>query len=72
MVKVTLDGVVLAESNDTIVVEGNHYFPPADVRKSEYFSDSNTRYIISDLSAIHQELTLVEKLYLSLERVRSV
>ena len=24
----TLDGTVLAESDDTVVVEGNHYFPP--------------------------------------------
>lgn len=26
------NGTVLAESGDTVVVEGNHYFPPADVR----------------------------------------
>ena len=24
---------VIAESEDTVVVEGNHYFPPADVRE---------------------------------------
>jgi uncharacterized protein (DUF427 family) len=34
MVRVTLDDHVLAESNDTIVVEGNHYFPPTSVRTS--------------------------------------
>ncbi|KAF9049539.1 DUF427-domain-containing protein [Hymenopellis radicata] len=39
--KVTLDGTVLAESNDTIVIENNHYFPPSSV-KQELFSDSNT------------------------------
>ncbi len=29
MVKAIWNGAVLAESNDTIVVEGNHYFPPS-------------------------------------------
>ncbi|KAI0643166.1 DUF427-domain-containing protein [Trametes meyenii] len=28
MVKVTLNDTVLAESDKTVVVEGNHYFPP--------------------------------------------
>ncbi|OBZ71257.1 hypothetical protein A0H81_08646 [Grifola frondosa] len=28
MVKVSLSGTVLADSDDTITVEGNHYFPP--------------------------------------------
>jgi uncharacterized protein (DUF427 family) len=32
---------VLAESDDTIVVEGNHYFPQ-DSMRSEYFRASNT------------------------------
>ena len=31
----------LAESDKTIVVEGNHYFPPEAVNK-EYFQPSNT------------------------------
>jgi uncharacterized protein (DUF427 family) len=26
-------GAVLAESDDTVVVEGNHYFPPGAVRR---------------------------------------
>jgi uncharacterized protein (DUF427 family) len=30
--RATWNGEVLAESADTVVVEGNHYFPPADVR----------------------------------------
>jgi uncharacterized protein (DUF427 family) len=41
MVKVTLNNVVLAESDNTVVVEGNHYFPPDSV-KTEYFQESNT------------------------------
>ncbi|MFI4958122.1 MAG: DUF427 domain-containing protein [Lysobacterales bacterium] len=31
---------VLAESDDTVVVEGNHYFP-ADSLRQEYFRDSD-------------------------------
>ncbi|OCB85011.1 DUF427-domain-containing protein [Sanghuangporus baumii] len=31
MVKVALNDTVLAESSDTVVVEGNHYFPPDSV-----------------------------------------
>ncbi|KAF9447301.1 DUF427-domain-containing protein [Macrolepiota fuliginosa MF-IS2] len=43
-VKVTIGDHVLAESSDTIVVEGNHYFPPDAVTKSE-FSDSKTQTV---------------------------
>jgi uncharacterized protein (DUF427 family) len=39
MAQATWNGVVLAESDDTIVVEGNHYFPP-DAIKDEYFVTS--------------------------------
>ncbi|MCW6036269.1 DUF427 domain-containing protein [Spirulina subsalsa FACHB-351] len=46
MAKVTLNGVLLAESNNCEVVEGNYYFPP-DALKTEYFSDSNTHTICS-------------------------
>jgi uncharacterized protein (DUF427 family) len=28
MAKATIDGTVIADSDETIVVEGNHYFPP--------------------------------------------
>jgi uncharacterized protein (DUF427 family) len=33
---------MIAESNETIVVEGNHYFPPASVKK-EYLTSSDTK-----------------------------
>jgi len=36
------NGQVLAESDDTVVVEGNHYFPPESLNK-EFFSGSDTR-----------------------------
>jgi uncharacterized protein (DUF427 family) len=35
---------ILAESNDTIVVEGNHYFPPNDI-KQVYFQPSETHTV---------------------------
>ncbi len=39
--KATWNGATLAESDDTVVVENNHYFP-ADSIHAEYFADSNT------------------------------
>ena len=42
--KAIYKGVTIAESNDTIVVEGNHYFPPDSIKKV-YFKGSNTRSI---------------------------
>lgn len=42
MVKAVWNGVVIAESDATVVVEGNHYFPPADVR-ADYLVPSSTR-----------------------------
>ncbi len=33
---------IIAESNDTIVVENNHYFPASSIKK-EFFKDSNTQ-----------------------------
>lgn len=32
---------VIAESDDTVVVEGNHYFPPDSIQR-EYFRPSST------------------------------
>ncbi len=39
--KAVWNGAVLAESEDTVVVEGNHYFP-ADAINREYFEPSET------------------------------
>lgn len=41
MVKAVWNGAVLAQSDDTIVVEGNHYFP-ADSIDSSLFRPSDT------------------------------
>ena len=46
MPKAVWNGAVLAESNQTIVVEGNHYFPPASIHK-EYFTDTQTHTVCS-------------------------
>lgn len=41
MVKATWNGTLIAESDETIVVEGNHYFPRESI-KVEYFTNSDT------------------------------
>ena len=40
MPKAIWNGVIIAESDDTVVVEGNHYFP-ADAIKKEFFQNSS-------------------------------
>jgi uncharacterized protein (DUF427 family) len=40
--KAVFNGVVVAESDDTVVVEGNHYFPETALKR-EYTSFSNHR-----------------------------
>jgi uncharacterized protein (DUF427 family) len=42
--KAIWNGAVIAESNNTVVVEGNHYFPPDAVNK-EYFQPSGTHTV---------------------------
>lgn len=36
-------GKVLADADKTIMIEGNHYFPPESIKK-EFFTDSDTQY----------------------------
>jgi uncharacterized protein (DUF427 family) len=43
-VKAIWNGATLAESDDTVVVEDNHYFP-ADSINAEYFTDSDTHSV---------------------------
>jgi uncharacterized protein (DUF427 family) len=40
--KASWHDAILAESNQTIVVEGNHYFPPASVNRA-HFRESATQ-----------------------------
>jgi uncharacterized protein (DUF427 family) len=42
--KATWKGEVLAESDETVVVEGNHYFPADSIRR-EHFRESETHTI---------------------------
>ena len=41
MPKASWNGVIVAESDETVVVDGNHYFPPDSVRP-EFFKESAT------------------------------
>jgi uncharacterized protein (DUF427 family) len=44
MAKAVWKGVVLAESDRTVIVEGNHYFPVDSVKK-EYLHPSETQTV---------------------------
>lgn len=44
MPKATWNGAVLAESDQTEIVDGNHYFP-ADSIHREFFQESNTHTV---------------------------
>lgn len=46
MAKATWNGTVIAESDDTVMVEGNHYFPRDSVR-AELLRDSDTHSVCS-------------------------
>ena len=41
MKKAIWNGAVLAESDQTVVIEGNHYFPPESIN-CEYFKETST------------------------------
>ncbi len=42
--KAVWNGKVIAESEETVVVEGNHYFPAESINK-EYFKESPTNTV---------------------------
>ena len=44
VMKAKWNGAVLAESDDTVIVEGNHYFPAESI-KTEYFQPSETHTV---------------------------
>lgn len=46
MPKAVWNNAILAESDKTIVVEGNHYFPP-DAVNTEFFNSSSTHTVCS-------------------------
>ncbi len=45
--KAVWKGTVVAESNDTVIVDGNHYFPAESVRR-EFLLSSHTKTMSSD------------------------
>jgi uncharacterized protein (DUF427 family) len=42
MMRAIWNGEVIAESDDTVVVEGNHYFPKASVREGVLLPSAHT------------------------------
>jgi uncharacterized protein (DUF427 family) len=42
MVRATWNGEIIAESNDTVVVEGNHYFPISSVKPGALAESAHT------------------------------
>lgn len=42
MAKATWGGVVLAESNDCVIVEGNQYFPAASIQRKFFHPSTHT------------------------------
>jgi len=40
--KAVINGVIIAESDQTVIIEGNHYFPEQAVNR-KYLSPSDTR-----------------------------
>ena len=42
MVKVTLDGTVLAQSDSPVKLEGNQYFPPESLNKDAFVQSATT------------------------------
>ena len=46
MLKAIWNGTVVAESDQTEIVEGNHYFPPESI-KSEYFRENSSTTVCS-------------------------
>jgi len=41
MIEARWNGALIASSDDTVVVEGNHYFPPDSLNR-EYFTSTST------------------------------
>ncbi|GLW73460.1 hypothetical protein Kpho02_57590 [Kitasatospora phosalacinea] len=52
MVRAVWNGAVLAESEETVLVEGNHYFP-AEALNREFFVPSDTTTVCSWKGTAH-------------------
>ena len=53
--KAIWNGTVIAESDDTVVLDGEHYFPPESVKR-EYLVSSNHRSSSWKGQAVYQSL----------------
>ena len=42
MPRASFNGVILAESDDTVVMEGNHYFPPESIDRQFFLPSEHT------------------------------
>ncbi len=42
MPRASFNGVILAESDDTVVMEGNHYFPPQSIARQFFLPSDHT------------------------------
>lgn len=58
MPRAVLNGTVLAESDHTVVVEGNHYFPPEAI-DWDHFQESSTKTVCpwKGLASYHDVVT---------------
>ncbi len=61
MVKAIWNGKVIAESEQTEIVEGNHYFPFDSLRK-EYFQSSSTKSMCPWKGVAHYYTLVVDGL----------
>ena len=57
--KATWNGATIAESDDTVVVEGNHYFPEASLKR-EYVTFSNHRSMCAWKGQAHYYSLMVD------------
>jgi uncharacterized protein (DUF427 family) len=53
------NGAIIAQSDDTVVVEGNHYFPRAAVN-AEYLQDSATTSVCGWKGTAHYHSLVVD------------
>lgn len=59
MPKAIWNGTVIADSDETVVVEGNHYFPRASVR-ADYLTDSSTTSVCPWKGTAHYHTLVVD------------
>ncbi len=59
MKKATWNGAVIAQSDSTVVVDGNHYFP-ADSLEAQFFKDSQTTTVCGWKGTANYKTVVVE------------